>query len=254
MKKIIQYIILTAVRDWLFLGLLLAILGVFGISNLLGYTALVEESAIQTTIFAGICRLILIIGMVVFICFRISQSFENKEIPFILAKNISREKFVFSYWLGFNIVAQLLLIPVIIIMLIFSKMNMFGALQWFVSVSFELMIMTTFTIAISLIIKSSVFSVFVCFAFYTISRMMNFFTNSKVSMIENQYLSKMMEISQYILNYISSIIPRLDLFGQTRWLTYGRDKETMIIICAQLLIYVPLLFLVAFYDFDKKQF
>ena len=133
-------------------------------------------------------------------------------------------------------------------------MNMLGALQWFVSVSFELMIMTTFTIAISLIIKSSVFSVFVCFAFYTISRMMNFFTNSKVSMIENQYLSKMMEISQYILNYISSIIPRLDLFGQTRWLTYGGDKETMIIICAQLLIYVPLLFLVAFYDFDKKQF
>ena len=83
MKKIIQYIILTAVRDWLFLGLLLAVFGVFGVSNLLGYTALVEESAIQTTIFAGICRLILIIGMVVFICFRISQSFENKEIPFI---------------------------------------------------------------------------------------------------------------------------------------------------------------------------
>ena len=62
-------------------------------------------------------------------------------------------------------------------------------------------------------------------------------------------------ISENLLKIISSIFPRLDLFGKTEWLIYGIQKKSDIyIIIIQSIIYLLLMLYIAFYDFNKKEF
>jgi hypothetical protein len=255
-KNILKYIVLTALRDWFFTALMLGVFGIFGISTLLGFVAQTEQIQMQLSVFAGTSRLLLAIGMIVFICFYIARSFENKEISFILSKDISREKFVAAYCMGFNIVAQMLLVPVLLLLLVFfHNVNLLGMLQWFLSVSLELAIITGFCIAISLIVKSPVFSVLATFGFYILSRMMGFFFElAYLSPSGNKFLNFLISVSNFIFKVVSGLVPRLDVFGQTSWLLYGWDVKLFPLILLQSMIYIPLLFFIAFYDFRKKQF
>ena len=254
MKTILKYILLSAFRDKLFITLFLSIIFSFALSNLVGFTALSEEGQMQTIIFASTSKIILMFGMIIFICFHINKSFENKEIPFMLSKNISREMFVFSYWIGFNFISIILLFLMSIILFLFCSINTLGAIQWLVSISFEIMIVSTFAILSSLIIQSAIFSIFLSSGFYIIAKMMGFFLNAFLITPDSKVLNFLITLSNYLLQIISSIIPRLDLFGQTRWLIYGPDYHMFNIIILQSLIYIPIIFFMAFYDFKKKQF
>ena len=57
------------------------------------------------------------------------------------------------------------------------------------------------------------------------------------------------------LKFMSAIFPRLDLFGQSSWLSYSIENfDNLKIIALQSLIYIPLMIFMAFHDFKKKQF
>lgn len=254
MKMVLKYVMLSALRDKLFLGLFIAILSLFGVSSLIGFTATTEESLMQSVVFAGSFRLILIFGMIIFICFHINKSYENKEISFILSKNISREKFLLSYWISFNLIALSLLLFFLLIFLFFCEYNLLGTLQWIVSILFEIMLITMFSILASFILQSAVFSVFVASGFYIVARLMGFFVNINLITGNSKIYNFFLELSQILSKAISSLIPRLDLFGQTKWLIYGADFSVLKIITLQFIIYILIMFVMAFYDFRKKQF
>lgn len=254
MKMVLKYVMLSALRDKLFLGLFIAILSLFGVSSLIGFTATTEESLMQSVVFAGSFRLILIFGMIIFICFHINKSYENKEISFILSKNISREKFLLSYWISFNLIALSLLLFFLLIFLFFCEYNLLGILQWIVSILFEVMLITMFSILASFILQSAVFSVFVASGFYIVARLMGFFVNINLITGNSKIYNFFLELSQILSKAISSLIPRLDLFGQTKWLIYGADFSVLKIITLQFIIYILIMFVMAFYDFRKKQF
>jgi hypothetical protein len=241
-------------RDWLFIGLFLAIFSTFAVSNMIGFTATTEKFSMQLVIFAGITRIILVCGMIVFICFHISRAFENREISFILSKNISREKFIFSYWLGFNIISLVFILQTALTIVIFSKYSFAGLLEWLLSVVFELMIISTFSILTTLILGSAVFSVFLSSGFYLISRLMGFFINVQTLNSKNIIYDVFLSVIKFLIKFISSIIPRLDLFGQTKWLIYGPDTNMLYVMLAQFTIYISIMFMMAFYDFKRKEF
>ena len=254
MKTILKYLLLSAIRDKLFLAIFLSIISAFAVSNLIGFTALSEEAYMQTAIFAGSAKIILIFGMVIFISFNVNKSFENKEIPFILSKDVSREMFIFSYWLGFNIISTFLLLIVMIILFAFSPVNFLGSLQWFLSLESEIMIISMFTLLSNLILQSAIFSIFLSSGFYIIAKLMGFFLDVFSSPSSNQIISFIITVSHFVLNIISSLIPRLDVFSQTKWLIYGPDFYLFKIILLQSLIFIPIIFMMAFYDFKNKQF
>ncbi|MDR2760381.1 MAG: hypothetical protein LBB09_00860 [Rickettsiales bacterium] len=255
MKNILKYIALTAVRDRFFITLAMGMLGILGISTLLGYTAMNEQGMMQTAVFAGSARILLAGGIAIFICFYLARSFENMEIPFILSGNISRGKLVFTYWLGFNILTQILLAFLAILMFLSpGKINFWGAVRWFCTVELELAIVIGFCVAVGLIIKSPVFSALTTFGFYILARMMGFFTGLFFSFGDNKIITAATRALDFLFRAIASLAPRLDLFGQTVWLTYGGDPKVMTIILIQSLIYIPLLLLIALHDFKKKQF
>src|SRR5690606_28211646 len=139
MNSILKYILLTAVRDRLYVGLFIILIAAFGISSLLGSTALVEKEQMSIVYIAGSSRMILIIGIILFVCFHIKRSFENKEVVFVLSKPISRYQFIFSYLLGFSLFSLIVLSPAIIL-LYFSKADKIGLAYWSLSMIFEMLI------------------------------------------------------------------------------------------------------------------
>ena len=68
MNAILKYTLLTAIRDKLYVGLLVILAIAFGLSNLLGSTALAEEDQTAIVYIAGSSRIIFAIGIILFVC------------------------------------------------------------------------------------------------------------------------------------------------------------------------------------------
>ncbi len=254
MKTVLKYILLTAIRDRLYIGLLLLLMAAFAISALLGSTVVVEEAQTSIVYIAGSSRMIFAIGMILFTCFYTRRSFDNKEVEFILSKSISRHGLVASYLLGFSLVALFIFIPIAIILLL-AKANVIGLLFWLLSVFFEIFIIISVALLSSLILKNAVSSILATLGFYILARMMAFFV-LKIEIPDGLAdFNTTQRALNSVLKYLSFIFPRLDLFAQSDWLIYGiNDYKSIIITSIQSLIYVPLLIFMSFFDFNKKQF
>jgi ABC-type transport system involved in multi-copper enzyme maturation permease subunit len=254
MNPILKYITLTAVRDRLYVGLFVILVAAFGISVLLGDTALSEGALMTIVYIAGSSRMIFAVGIILFVCFHIRRSFDNKEVEFILSKPISRHKFIFTYLTGFILVALMILLPIFIVLLIIAT-NKIGLIFWSLSVIFEMLIMITFSILAALILKSAVSAVLASLGFYVMSRMMGFFVLTIKLPDSAADINSFTRVMHALLKILSFVFPRLDLFAKSDWLIYGlSDYSSVIVVTAQSLIYIPLMISMAFYDFKRKQF
>ncbi|MFT6331723.1 MAG: hypothetical protein ACJAW3_000040 [Lentimonas sp.] len=254
MNSILKYILLTALRDRLYVGLFVILLAAFGISSLVGGTVLVEQIQAKLTYVAGSSRLIFAVGMILFVCFYVRKSFEHREVEFILSKSISRHSFILAYLSGFILVALLIILP-LIGLLFLMKANVIGLLYWSLSVILETFIIITFCLLASLILKSAVAAVLASLGFYIMSRMMGFFVLTIEIPSAASNFSSLDSILKAVLKFISVAFPRIDLFSKSEWLIYGvTDYSEITLILTQSIIYIPLLVLMALYDFNRKQF
>ena len=256
MKKLIEFILLTVLRDKFYLSLLIILMAIFGLSNFIGSLALTECNQMKLVYFMFLSRIIVISGIIIFICYYINKQLINKEIDFILAKPISRNAFILSYWLSFTLISLLPIFFIVLISLIYSNiLNFYGLLWWFVSFILEANIVIVFTIATSLILKNLIASVLSTFSFYFASRMMGFFVYSiPMIKISNIFYDKN-SFFNGILKILSIIFPRLDLYCKTEWLLYGiKNKTDIYIILFQSFIYIPLILFITFNDFKKNEF
>lgn len=254
MQSVLKYILLTAIRDRLYIGLLIVLLAAFGISSILGSTMLVEQSQASIVYIAGSSRLIFAIGMILFTCFYTRKSFDNKEVEFILSKSISRHGLISAYLLGFSLVSLFIFIPIIAVLLL-AKANIIGLSFWILSIFFEIFILISFAVLASLILKNAISSILATLGFYILSRMMAFFVLTvQIPAAATDFVSWQRILNSF-LKYLSFIFPRLDLFAQSNWLIYGiTDYKIISLILTQSLIYIPLLIFMSFFDFNKKQF
>ncbi|MBL6784814.1 MAG: hypothetical protein ISQ32_00745 [Rickettsiales bacterium] len=254
MQPIIRYILLTASRDWLFLGLMILIVIAAGISMFLGSTALSEQSLMQVAYISGSARLILIIGMILFICFHIRRSFDNREIEFNLSRPISRSKFVLAYFFAFACLAAIILVPLLFILVVFFKLSFVISLLWCLSLFYEILIISSFAILSSLMLKSAVTSVLLSFCTYFLSRIIGFAVSTIIipKQVQNFNLNTLMEL---FLKFVSIFLPRLDLFTKSKWLVYQSVEIAIFqIITFQTFIYVALILVATLLDFKKREF
>ena len=249
----IRYILITALRDWLFIGLLAGVVFSSAISATLGNTAFLEEREMTITFAAGSARLILMVGLIVFVCFHIRNAFDTKEIDVIMSRPISRSNLVISYWVGFAFVALLLTIPVVAVIALIGVGNWPGFIGWSVSLLLETFLVVALALFSAFTLRSAVTSVMACMGFYVMSRMMAFFViTSQSGMVVTDAKFNLMK---YILVGISTIVPRLDFYAKTQWLIYGFDtNQDWVLYLVQTAVFLPLLILASIADFRRKQF
>lgn len=253
MKSILKYILKNGLRDRLYLGLLISLIVSFSISIFLGSTMFVEQQQTTSAYIAGSSRAILAVGMILFVCLSVSRAFENKEVEFILSKSISREQFILGYLAGFFIAAFLIFLPLVATIALLTKVNWLGLSIWSATLLTELLIIICFSLLASMILKNSFSAIMASFAFYMISRLMGMFVMA-IQLPEDLSAAKN-NILALILKILSAIFPRLDLFSQSSWLSYGINNfDGIKIIAIQSLIYIPLMIFMSFHDFKRKQF
>ncbi len=260
MNSIVRFTILTAIRDWLYIGIfLLALLSVC-LSIFLGGTALSEEGFMSTAYIGGMCRMIVIIGLILFVCFHVRRSFDNKEIELILTRPISRVNFILAYYAAFALLAFTLILPFYFLfqglgLLGVIWVNKMGILYWCLSFFYESLIVIAFALFCSLILQSAVTSVLATFAFYFMSRIFGFFLISMHNPVSMGHSTLLGRISEQILSIIGVFIPRLDMFSKSEWLVYGvEDFEIYLLFLGSSMIYIPLLVAIGAFDFVRKQF
>ena len=250
----IRYVLLTATRDRLFFGLLIGILAAAYISSVLGSTAMLEPEQMTLSFTAASARVIIMVGIIVFIGFHMRNAFDAKEIDVLLSRPISRTTLVLSYWLGFTAVATLLVIPTVIMMYFVKVLSVTGFLLWAVSLLLESLLVVSIALFASLTIRSGVGTVLASLAIYTLSRMMGFFINTTKSgiLFEEHQVNV---VSTTVMKGISVIVPRLDFFAKSSWLIYGpKSYDDLTLFLMQAAVFIPLLLAAAVIDFKRKQF
>ncbi len=250
----IRYVVLTATRDRLFFGLLVGIMLSAYISSVLGSTAMLETEQMTLAFTAAAARVIIMIGVIVFIGFHMRNAFDAREIDVLLSRPISRTSLVLSYWLAFAAVASCLVLPTIALMAVMGVLNQTGFLVWSVSLLLEAWLVVSIALFAALTIQSGVATVLASLAMYALSRMMGFFlvTTSTTSLFKDVEINL---AAQWLMKSIALVTPRLDFYAKSSWLIYGpKSYEEVSLFLIQSLIFIPLLVIASVIDFKRKQF
>lgn len=245
-----RFVVITALRDRLFVSLLSLLAVVFGISLYVGGGAVFEKGEMALSFAGGASRAALVLGLTVFVAFHVERIYDTREIEAILARSISRASFVVSYWLGLVLVALLLALPVLLFVAAFRMSNA-GALWWCGSLVLESCIMLAFGLFAAVTLERAIPTIFATVGFYGLSRLVSFI----LGIATHGDQSGLNRVTNPLFETIALFIPRLDLFCQTRWLVYGPDVgERLWIVPLQFAIYVPFLLAMTVFDLRRKQF
>lgn len=246
----LRFVLLTALRDRLFAGLFTMVALGFALAIYLGDAALVEKGQTTVVYAGGAARTLLILGLIIFQAFHVQRLYETREIEAILSRAISRDQFILAYWAGFALVAVLLALPIIAFVMLFQWSGQ-GTVWWSLSLIMECFVVVAFAIFAGITLERAVPAVFATVGFYVLSRLMSFF----LSISESTPREGINVITVPLSDFVALLLPRLDLFSQTRWLVYGPGaQESLTLLVVQTLVFVPLLLLAATFDLRRKTF
>lgn len=247
-----KYVLSAAVRDRLVISMLV-VMGLGGaLAVFMGTAAYIEKYQFVLVFAAAGIRILTVLGLVLFCVFFIRRSFDNKDVDYLLSRPISRVSFIVSHAAAFTLIAALLALAGQIVVY-FSAPVTFGPWQlvWTLSLFFELMIMANAALFFSMVLPSATTSAMAVFGLYILSRTIGILLGIVSSGLA---ASPMMKGMAFVMKFISTIIPRLDLMVQTNWLIYGVENISVLFICAQGLIFSGLLIAAATVDLVRRQF
>ena len=251
-RTLVSYIMATALRDRLFLSFLVMTALAAGIGLFIGGAAIVEKRELSIVYVATATRLIMVVGLVLFVCFYLRRSFESREVELMLSRPISRTAFVLAHVISFILLALVAAIIAMIVVGAVVQPGVEALLRWSLSLWLECCIMVLTALFFSLALTSAVANVLACFGFYVLARMIGLLTGIAPSTTAD---SPVLYFVGQVMEAISIVIPRLDLFGQTSWLIYGVGGEIgLSVIAIQALVYAPMIVAAAVFDMKRWQF
>jgi hypothetical protein len=249
MDPTIRLVLITALRDRLFVSLLALEAAVLAAAMFLGDALIVESRASAMVFAAGAARVSVVLGLTIFVAFHIERLQESREIEAILSRTISRGGFIFAYWTGLLIVACVFVAPVAAFIAVFHISGE-GALLWVTSLVLECSVVLAFALFAGIILERAIPAFFATLGFYALARLVSFLTGIATNGVQNG----IHRVSNPAFDAIAMVIPRLDLFCQTSWLVYGPGDRSFAWVPLQAVIYVPLLLLMATVDLKRKDF
>lgn len=248
MLATVWLVVLTALRNRLFAGVFAALIGATALSVFLGGTALIEQAQAIIVFAAGAGRVVLIIGLVVFVAFHVQSMIETREVEGILARALSRGQFVVGYWLGFALVACVFVAGLTIALWLVAPSSA-GVPVWAVSLLLECFIIVAVAIFSGLMLERASSCVIFSLGFYALARLMGLFLGIR------DFMPGVGETkaSDYVVDALAFIIPRLDLFAQTGWLVYGLNDQ-LLFPFVQGAVFLALVLTATVFDLTRRQF
>jgi len=130
-----------------------------------------------------------------------------------------------------------------------------GLAEWAGSMVLESWIVAALALFCAMALNSATASVMVSLGFYLLGRTAQFFLAIAISGYGASSDEGVNVGSQGVMIVIATIMPRFDLFGQSRWLVYGPGGGWgLSVLLLQTAIYVPLLLLATTRDLQVRRF
>jgi len=270
-KYLVKYVLTAALRDKLMMTLALMILMGAALAVFMGSASVSEQGSFALVFGAGGLRFLGVTGVILFCCFYIRRSFENKEVEFLLSRPISRLSFLFSHAAAFSILAFFIALAITLTVSVLGRPDMAGLALWGASLAVEFSIMAAAALFFSMVLSSAAGSALAALGFYALSRMVGVL----LGIMDLPPANWVFAVLGSVMKLISILIPRLDMMGQTTWLVYGAGGAGGIkfmpdagayasavvghlglagFIGLQGIVFVGLLLAAASYDFMRKQF
>lgn len=247
---LVPYVLRAAVRDKLIIAMVLALGVGTSLAIFMGSSALIEQSQFAS-VFAGAgLRSVIVLGLVLFVVFHIRRSFDSRDVEFLLSRPVSRAGFLAGFSVAFSLMATTAGLAAGVCLYLLGP-EQFGAghLLWIFSLIIENIVMVNVALFFAMTLSSSASAALATFGFYVLARMMG----QILGIIDGHIatpsaLTKMMQV-------ISSVMPRLDLMGQTTWLVYGPDETSSYVsLAVQGGVFAALILMASLLDLSRRKF
>jgi len=250
-----RYVLITAIRDRMVAAILVAQLAILGGASLMASSALAEGQAMGLAMAGEGFRAVMVIGLITFISFHVRRMEETREIEAILTRPISRATFVIAYFIGYAGIAALLSLVAGPLLLAGFAAGGPGLAEWQASLVLECLIVVAIALFCALSLGSATASVMAGTGLYMLGRLGAFFraiAEAHTGVLTNSGADR---VARWTIEALTAVLPRLDLFGQGRWLVYGPGGGWgLTTLALQTVIIVPLLLLATVRDLQIKRY
>ncbi len=270
-KTLVGYILTAARRDKLMLTFILMVGLVSSLSIFMGSASVIEGDQFSMVLGSGGLRLLGVVGIVLFCSFYMRRVFDHKEAEYFLSRPMSRATFLLSHAAAFMLLAIFMAVVVELPMFFIARPSMPGLIAWCLSLMVEYTITAATTLFFSMVLSSAAGTALATLGLYVLSRLIGVLLGIAALPADNW----MFLILNKVMQFVSIIVPRLDLMGQTSWLVYGVDgsaglalqehantyAQTMVehlgvsgFVVIQGIFFVTLLLAASLYDFIRRRF
>lgn len=249
---LLRYMLITAIRERLFLALPGLLTACAALALFTGGAAITEQREMAAAFFGAGSRIILIFGLIIFVCFHVRRAMTGGETAFILSRPLSRAAFVLVYTASLGVIAVMCAGLTATLAFLSVRPPLTGLALWSASLLLEAMLMIQAALFFALSLNSAVAAVLASAGFYALSRLSGLLGDLAQS-AQNQSWGDWVLAKGFTV--ISVILPRLDLFARGEFLVYGwRDGEPGIYLAVlQSLVFMPLILSAAMIDFSRRR-
>jgi hypothetical protein len=252
---LLRYLLITALRDKLFATILAGLGAIWLLATFAGGTSIVEEGKAATAFAGFAARLLVVVGMVLFVALHVRRIVDSRELYLLLSKPVARPAFVVTYWASFALVAAVLSAAAGLAVAAagLGAADPAGTLAWTGTLMLEAALMTAFALFVALGLETPVGSALTALGFYVLARMLGV-----LLAITRSDLRAEGDVNAWIdgaVTVAASVLPRLDLMAAGDWLVHGlADGATVALVAAQAGVYTALLVAAAVFDFGRRAF
>lgn len=250
--ELVRYVLTAAIRDRFVIALLLGLIVSTSLSVFFASSSVTEQDQFTLVFTGGGLRVLGATGLVLFTVFFVRRCFEARDIEFLLARPISRTQLILSYSMAFSLMALTLgLVQGMCLYAIGQQYFGIGGMMWTASLIVENIIIVNVAFFFALVLSSAVSGAMATLGFYVLARMMG-----QILGIIDVGSAGGYKTLKLIMQVISSVIPRLDLMGQSSWLLYGPPEQggDWSFIVVQLISFVFLITIASLIDFLRREF
>jgi hypothetical protein len=247
--------LIIAIRDRFVGAITLALLAATGAAMFLGASTIAEQQALGLAYAGELVRFILTLGLITFVCFHVRRMHETHEIEAILSRPISRAVVVLAYFFAYAVIALGLALVAAPLLMLGLGAHGAGLAQWDASLMLEGVLIVALSLFCAMTLESATASVMASAGLYLLGRSAAFFraiAESGTGSLDHPALNTG---ARWVMEAIAAVMPRIDLFGQSRWLVTGPGGGWGLgELLVQTAIYVPLLLLATIRDLQIKRF
>lgn len=256
MHATFRYVVLTAVRDRFPYAVIVALLAMTAVSLLIAVSTISEGQQMGLAYAGELFRTTLVFGLIIAVCFHVRRLHETREIEAILTRPISRAAFAVAYYAAFAAIAAVLAVITAPLLVVALHAHGLGLLDWEIGMILESWIVVALALFCAMALESATTAVLVSLGFYMLSRTAEFFLAIARSGYGHADSAGVGIWAEGVMDVVAAIVPRMDLFGQSSWLTYGPDNSSWgpALLVLQAAIYIPLLLAATIRDLRTRTF